>query len=98
MKRSHIFGITIALLVMTGCSSTPSTVETRVQSDSKMTTNDPCVTHKASCTPAQAEASAAQYAALERRIMIQEERLHQAEVRETDNRITDNARMSDLGK
>ena len=97
MNRSHILGLAVALLVMTACSATPKQVKTTNTSFSEMTTNDPCVTKRAKCTPAEAEASATKYSNLSQRILTLEERQHQAELRAIDNRITDSNRVSDLG-
>lgn len=97
MKRLHILGIAISLLVMTGCSSTPKQVKTTNTAYSEMTTNDPCVTKRANCSPAEADASAAKYSNLNQRILTLEERQHQAELRAIDNRINDSNRVSDLG-
>lgn len=94
-RKLAFLGALLSVAFLSGCSATPSKVTT--ENYSKMETNDPCVTKRANCTPEQAALSAAAYAEQEKRIDRLEERQHQAEVRETDNRITDNARMSDLG-
>ena len=96
LKTTLIISAVMSVMVLTGCSATPSKVTT--EKYSKMETNDPCVTKRYECTPQEAADSAAATAAQNERIARLEERQHQAELRETDNRITDGNRVSDLGK